>query len=304
MHREYENDGDEKGEKTMSEKPNFEKMKRFSADIRIELIKQLAEAGFGHIGGSASIADVLAVLFGGVMKIDPKNPNWEDRDWFVLSKGHSGPALYSALALNGYFPMEMLATLNKEDTCLPSHCDRLKTPGIDMTTGSLGQGISAAVGIALGNTLKGKDSYTYCITGDGELQEGQVWEAAQTAAHYKLDHFITFVDDNKKQIDGCIPQVCEPMDIAEKFKAFGFDTRKVKGYDVEEIYHAIQEAKAVKGKPHVIILDTFKGLGVCFAEREDFNHYLVIDSDMAKEGIAEIERRYAEGSYPGGDFKW
>ncbi|MDD3169570.1 MAG: transketolase, partial [Eubacteriales bacterium] len=223
---------------------------------------------------------------------------------FVLSKGHSGPALYAALAINGYFPMEMLATLNKENTLLPSHCDRLKTPGIDMTTGSLGQGISAAVGIAMGNQLKRKDSYTYCIMGDGELQEGQVWEAVQTATHFKLDQLITFVDDNKKQIDGCIPQVCEPLDIVEKFGAFGFDARKVKGYDVEAIYHAIQEAKAVKGKPHVIVLDTYKGLGVCFAEREAFNHYLVINEAMAEEGIAEIEKRYAEGTYPGGDFKW
>lgn len=278
-------------------------MRRFSADIRIEIIKQLAEAGFGHIGGSASVADVLAVLYGGVMRIDPQNPSWEDRDWFVLSKGHSGPALYSALALKGYFPMEMLATLNKEETRLPSHCDRLRTPGIDMTTGSLGQGISAAVGIVIGNLLKGKDNYTYCIMGDGELQEGQVWEAAQTANHYKLDRLITFVDDNKKQIDGRICEVCEPLDIVEKFKAFGFDAQKVKGYDLEAIYDAIQKAKAVKGKPHVIVLDTYKGLGVSFAEREDFNHYLVINAAMAEEGIAEIEKRLEEGTYPGGDFK-
>ncbi|MBR0597453.1 transketolase [Sinanaerobacter chloroacetimidivorans] len=288
----------------MYEKPDFEKMKRLSADIRIELIKELAEAGFGHIGGSASIADVLAVLYGGAMQIDPENPGWEDRDWLVLSKGHSGPALYAALALKGYFPMEVLTTLNKGGTRLPSHCDRLKTPGIDMTTGSLGQGMSSAVGIALANSIQGRDSYTYCILGDGETQEGQVWEGAQTAAHFKLDHFIAFVDDNKKQIDGPIKQVCEPFDIAEKFRSFGFDSRKVKGYDVEEIYHAIEEAKAVKGKPSVIVLDTIKGLGISFAEPEAFNHYLNIDWTMAEKGIAEIEKRYAEGTYPGGDFKW
>lgn len=288
----------------LDNKPNFEKMRRLSADIRIELIKELAEAGFGHIGGSASIADVLAVLYGGVMKIDPENPGWEERDWFVLSKGHSGPALYAALALNGYFPMDMLSTLNKPGTSLPSHCDRLKTPGIDMTTGSLGQGISAAVGIAIGNAMKGLNNYTYCILGDGELQEGQVWEAAQTAAHYKLDHLIAFVDDNKKQIDGRICQVCEQVDIVEKFRAFGFHCCKVKGYDVEAIYGAIQESKDVKGNPSVIVLDTMKGLGISFTEPVEANHYQVIDWKMAEEGIAEIEKRYKEGSYPGGDFKW
>jgi len=198
----------------------------------------------------------------------------------------------------------VLTTLNKGGTRLPSHCDRLKTPGIDMTTGSLGQGMSSAVGIALANSIQGRDSYTYCILGDGETQEGQVWEGAQTAAHFKLDHFIAFVDDNKKQIDGPIKQVCEPFDIAEKFRSFGFDSRKVKGYDVEEIYHAIEEAKAVKGKPSVIVLDTIKGLGISFAEPEAFNHYLNIDWTMAEKGIAEIEKRYAEGTYPGGDFKW
>lgn len=286
----------------MSDKPDFQKMKRLSADIRIETINMIAEAGFGHIGGSASIADVLAVLYGGVMKIDPKNPDWEDRDWFVLSKGHSGPALYAALALKGYFPMEMLATLNKEETNLPSHCDRLRTPGVDMTTGSLGQGISAAVGIALANKMKGKDCYTYCIMGDGELQEGQVWEAAQTAAHNCLDHLIAFVDDNKKQIDGRICEVCEQLNIEDKFKAFGFETQKVTGYDVESIYNAIEKAKSGEGKPQVIVLDTIKGLGISFAEREDFNHYLVVSKAMAEEGIAEIEKRYAEGTYPGGNL--
>ncbi|MHB1392409.1 MAG: transketolase [Clostridia bacterium] len=285
-------------------KIDFERMKRLSADIRIELIKELAVAGFGHIGGSASIADVLSVLYGGVMKIDPKNPKWEDRDWLVLSKGHCGPGLYAALALKGYFPMETLSTLNKGGTSLPSHCDRIKTPGIDMTTGSLGQGMSSAVGIAIGNAMQGRDSYTYCILGDGEIQEGQVWEGAQTAAHMKLDHFIAFIDENKKQIDGRIEQICEPFDVAEKFKAFGFDSRKVKGYDVEAIYGAIQEAKAVKGKPSVIILDTIKGIGISFAEQVEFNHYLNIDWTMAEEGIAEIERRFTEGSYPGGDLKW
>jgi len=283
---------------------DFEKMKRLSADIRIETIKSIAAAGFGHIGGSASIADVLAVLYGGVMKIDPKNPGWEDRDWLVLSKGHCGPALYAVLGLKGYFPMEWLATLNQPGTRLPSHADMNQTPGVDMTTGSLGQGISCAVGIALANRIKGKDSYTYCIVGDGELNEGQVWEAAQSANHEKLDHFILFVDWNKKQLDGRLEDISNPEEICKKFEAFGFDVQVVKGYDTKEIYHAIEKAKQVEGKPKVIILDTIKGLGVNFAERVEFNHYLIISQEMAQEGIEEIEKRYAQGTYPGGDFKW
>ncbi|MHB1419710.1 MAG: transketolase [Bacillota bacterium] len=288
----------------MTKIPDFENMRRLSADIRIETIKALTEAGFGHIGGSASIADVLAVLYGGVMNIDPKNQTWENRDWLILSKGHCGPALYAALALKGYFPMDWLKTVNQPGTRLPSHCDRLKTPGIDMTTGSLGQGMSSAVGIALSNRMRGKDSYTYCILGDGEIQEGQVWEGAQTAAHFELDHFILFVDSNKKQLDGRIFEINKPFDVEEKFRAFGFHVQTVKGYDVNEIYNGIERAKAIEGQPSVIILDTFKGLGVSFAERVEFNHYMIMDWDMANEAIAEIEKRYAEGTYPGGDFKW
>ncbi len=283
---------------------DFEAMKRLSADIRIETIRELAEAGFGHIGGSASIADVLAVLYGGVMNIDNQNPIWEQRDWLVLSKGHCGPSLYAALALKGYFPMEWLKTVNKPGTRLPSHADRLRTPGIDMSTGSLGQGISAAVGIALGNKTKGIDSYTYCIVGDGELNEGQVWEASQAASNYKLNHFILFVDWNKKQLDGPIDEICNPLDIGRKFEAFGFCVQTVKGYSVVEIYEAIQRAKLDTCKPSVIILDTYKGLGVSFAERAKFNHYLVINQEMAEEGINEIEKRYASGTYPKGDVKW
>jgi len=282
----------------------LEEMRRFAADIRIETIKAITCAGFGHIGGSASIADVLAVLYGGVMRIDPKNPGWEDRDWFVLSKGHSGPALYAALALKGYFPIDWLKTLNGPGTMLPSHADRTRTPGVDMTTGSLGQGVSSAVGIALANRIKGKDSYTYAIVGDGECNEGQVWEAAEAANHLELDHFMVFVDWNKKQLDGRLEQILEPNDLAKKFEAFGFDVQTVRGDDVGEIYRAIARAKAVQGKPHCIVLDTWKGLGVSFAENVEFNHYLVIDQKMRDEGVREVERRYAEGLRPGGELTW
>jgi transketolase len=280
--------------------PNFEQMRRLSANIRIETVKALRQASFGHIGGSASIADVLAVLYGGVMNIRADDPKWEDRDWLVVSKGHAGPGVYAALALKDYFPMDWLGSVNKPGTQLPSHCDMKRTPGIDMTTGSLGQGLSAAIGIALGNRIKGKNSYTYCILGDGELNEGQVWEGIQTAVHLKLDQLIAFVDWNKKQLDGTLEDINYPGDIEEKFRAFGFGTQTVKGYDVEAIYHGIQSTKSIKGKPSVIILDTYKGLGVSFAERAAFNHYMVIDEEMEKEAIDVIERRLAEGTYPGG----
>ncbi|MBQ8881424.1 MAG: transketolase [Oscillospiraceae bacterium] len=283
---------------------DFEKLKRFSADIRIWTIREIAEAGFGHIGGSASIADVLAVLYGGMMKIDPQNPKWEDRDWFVLSKGHCAPALYAALALKGFFPMDWLKTLNKGGTSLPSHADMQRVPGIDMSTGSLGQGISAAVGIAYANRLQGRDSWTYCILGDGECNEGQVWEACQTANHFKLDHFITFVDWNKKQLDGTVKEVCDPVDLEAKFRAFGFGAETVKGYDVQAIWEAIQRAKLDSGKPHCIVLDTYKGIGVPLAEAEAFNHYLTFGHTEGERSVQEIERRLQAGTYPGGDFTW
>jgi len=279
-------------------------MKRLSADIRKETIKCLAEAGYGHIGGAASIADVLGVLYGGAMKIDPTNPKWEDRDRLVLSKGHSGPGLYAALGVMGYFPKEWLLTVNKPETKLPSHCDMNLTPGVDMTTGSLGQGFSAAIGIALGSRLRGRDNYTYCIIGDGETQEGQVWEAVQSATRLNLGNFILFVDYNKKQLDGFVENIRSSSDFEEQFRAFGWDARTAVGYDIESIYDAIVSAKSVTGKPSVIILDTWKGLGVSFAENEVFNHYMVITHEMADLACEEIEKRYAENSYPKGDCKW
>ena len=285
----------------MSEHTRFEELTRFSAEIRKETTKAIAGAGFGHIGGSASIADVLAVLYGGMMKIDPSDPEWEDRDRLVLSKGHCGPALYAVLALKGYFPMEWLQTVNKPGTNLPSHADCRKTPGVDMTTGSLWQGVSSALGIALGNRILGRDAYTYCICGDGETNEGEVWEAAETANQLKLDHYILFVDWNKKQLDGRLETICDHIDLEAKFRAFGFDARTVKGDDVEAIWNGIEDAKAVSGRPHAIILDTVKGEGVNFAEEEEFNHYMTFGMDKAEAACAEIDRRLRNGTYPGGD---
>ena len=277
-------------------------LRRLSADMRIAVINGICEAGFGHIGGSISIVDVLAVLYGKAMQYDPAHPDWPERDYLVLSKGHSGPGLYAALAVAGFFPMDWLKTINKPYTMLPSHCDRLRTPGIDMTTGSLGQGISAAAGIALGNRLEGMDNCTYCIIGDGELQEGQVWEAVQFAAHHSLSNFIVFIDYNKKQLDGPVRDICESFNIEEKFHAFHWDARTVKGYDVYDIERGLNEAKQVRDRPKAIVLDTIKGIGCSFAEKAQMNHYMTVNREMADEAVAEIERRFKEGAYPGGDL--
>ena len=217
----------------------MENTKKFARDIRINVVKMLNNLGFGHYGGSLSVVETLAVLYNDVMKYDPKNPDWEDRDYLVLSKGHAGPALYSALALKGFFDVKDLFTLNNNGTNLPSHPDRLKTKGVDVTTGSLGQGISIASGIAKGLKILGKDNKVFCIIGDGESQEGQVWEAMQFIAHNDLNNMVVFLDYNKQQLDGYLEDINRPYSFEEKAKSFGFDTITVKGDDVEAIKEAI-----------------------------------------------------------------
>ena len=218
--------------------------------------------------------ETLAVLYGEVMKIDPANPAWCDRDYFILSKGHAGPALYAALALRGYFDEDMVYTLNNNGTKLPSHPDRNLTPGVDMTTGSLGQGISVAAGVALSQKHDHKSSYTYCIVGDGELNEGQCWEAFQFAAHHELSNLIVFIDENKKQLDGPTKDIINPFDLQEKMKAFGFYSLRVKGDSLADIYAAILRGKAQNTQPVAIILDTVKGQGVPYIEQMAANHHI------------------------------
>lgn len=265
-------------------------LKSFACDIRLETVKALSKVGAGHIGGAMSMADLMAVLYGGVMRVDPKNPKWEDRDWLVVSKGHSGPSLYAALALRGFFPMEELGTINAPHTRLPSHCDRSKTPGIDISTGSLGQGMSTAIGVALGNKLSGKDSYTYLVLGDGECQEGQVWEGALFAPQHKLDHLIAFVDWNKKQLDGYTDEICAMGDLARKFEEFGWYTQTVDGNEVEELLEAIEKAKAQNGgKPSLIAMNTVKGKGCSFVEGVYYNHHMTISAEQAAEAVQELE---------------
>lgn len=237
-------------------------LERLTLEIRIAILEQLKARGFGHAGGCLSAAELMAVLYGAEMRVDPKNPKWELRDQFICSKGHAGPAVYATLAIKGYFPYDTLATLNQPGTSLPSHCDRLLTPGIDMTTGSLGQGTSEAVGIALAKRVKKQDSNIFLLVGDGESNEGQVWEAAMFAAAKKLDNLFWFIDVNKKQLDGYTKDILNPFSFYEKMKAFGFDTQEINGNDVEEIYNAIEKAKTVKGKPHAIVMNTVKGNGV------------------------------------------
>ena len=248
-----------------------EKMKElrvFAQEIRVEALKTIGSLGFGHVGGSMSVVEALAVLYGDVMNVDPKNPHWADRDWCVMSKGHAGPAMYATLGLKGFYPVEQAYTLNQPHTNFPSHTDRTKTPGIDLTTGSLGQGMSTATGAALANKVDGRDNHVFVFVGDGECDEGQVWEAAQFAAHYKLDHLICFVDSNKRQLDGKIDDIMSHgKGIGAKFDAFGWNVIDVAdGNDVEQIYDAVQAAYATTGKPTCIVLNTVKGKGCTFAE--------------------------------------
>lgn len=269
-------------------------VKKFANEIRRETIKCIAALGVGHIGGALSIVDVLAVLYSGEMNIDPSDPKKDDRDMLVVSKGHAGPAVYATLALKGYFPMEMLATLNRPGTSLPSHCDMNRTPGVDMTTGSLGQGASTAMGIACANRLKGYDNYTYLILGDGEIEEGQVWEAALFAAAKKLSRVIAFVDYNKFQIDGYVNDLCALGDVAAKFEQFGWYAQDVHdGNDVGQIAAAIAKAKAQSEKPSAIVLNTVKGKGYSKIESSVTSHSMTVTADMLAEALAELDDELA-----------
>ncbi|MDM8214126.1 transketolase [Enterococcus hirae] len=269
-------------------KEEIQELKNFATKIRIETIKSIQKVGSGHIGGSLSIADLLAVLYGKQMKYDPENPKWEDRDQLVLSKGHAGPALYSALALKGFFPLSWLGTLNQGGTRLPSHPDKNKTPGVDATTGSLGQGTSVAAGIATALKLKKKENYVYLIVGDGELNEGQCWEAFQYLAHFKMNNCIVIIDENKKQLDGKTIDIINPFSIEAKMRAFGFTTLYVKGNDYEAINDAITYCKDVKNSAVCIVLDTIKGQGVEFFEQMKDNHSVKFNTEEINQKTAII----------------
>jgi len=260
----------------------IDELARFAREIRVATLKSLTHLGFGHYGGSMSVVETLAVLYGQVMRIDPGKPDWPGRDYFVLSKGHAGPALYSTLALKGYFPVEELLTLNENGTRLPSHPDRLKTRGVDATTGSLGQGISIAGGIALGHQLAGRSNRVFCIVGDGELNEGQCWEAFQFIAHHRLTGLTVFVDWNKQQLDGELDEIICAFNLEDKFRAFGFDVVTVKGDDIAAILQAVQQEPAPGGRPRVVVLDSIKGQGVPYLENMSNTHHLRLTEEMKK----------------------
>ncbi len=264
-------------------------LKKYANEVRKGIVTSTHSAKAGHPGGSLSAADVFTFLYFEEMNIDPKNPEKEDRDRFVLSKGHTAPGLYSALANRGYFPVEDLKTLRKLGSYLQGH-PNMHIPGVDMASGSLGQGISAAAGMALGAKLNNKDFRVYTLLGDGEIQEGQVWEAAMFAGFRKLDNLVVIVDNNGLQIDGPVDEVCSPYPIADKFKAFNFNVVEIDGHDFDQIRSAFNNAKETKGMPTCIILKTVKGKGVSFMENKADWHgkapndeeYAIAMADLAK----------------------
>jgi transketolase len=268
------------------EKAVLDTLKAKAKEIRKLTIEEIGNLGSGHIGGAMSIADVLALLYYHKMKVDPSNPKWEGRDYLVVSKGHAGPVVYATLASKGFFPLDWLKTLNQGGTKLPSHCDRVLTPGVDMTAGSLGQGFSAAVGMALGLKIDGKPNTVYAIVGDGESNEGQVWEAAMFAAAKGIGNIIAFSDCNKQQLDGYTKDILDMGDMAAKWKAFGWFTQEVDGHDIEALDKAVDAAAAQKDKPAMIVMNTLKGKGCSFAEGIEKNHSMVFNMDKAKEAIA------------------
>ena len=264
-------------------------MIKIAKEIRALTIECIASIGQGHIGGSLSIVDALTVLYYKHMNVDPKNPKMEGRDRLVVSKGHAGPGVYAALAHKGYFSKEELLTLNRIGTNLPSHCDMNKTPGVDMTAGSLGQGLSCACGMALGSKLSQDNAYIYCIIGDGESQEGQIWEASIFAAHEKLDNLIVMLDYNKLQLCGYTEDVMSIHDPAKKWESFGFYVQSIDGNDINAVDAAITNAKQNKGKPSMIVLNTIKGKGLSYSENAGIdNHSMPISAEvlaLAKEEL-------------------
>lgn len=260
-----------------------------AAKIRLAIIEGTFHAKSGHPGGSLSITETIAYLYRCVLKVDPKNPKWADRDRLVLSKGHTAPALYGALALHGFFPESEIPRLRKPDSFLQGHPDMQKTPGVDMSTGSLGQGVSAAAGMALAGKMDKKDYHVYAILGDGEIEEGQVWETAMFASAKGLDNLTLFIDNNNLQIDGCLEEVNSPYPIKEKFEAFGFAVFEADGHDYESIDKATTAARAVVGKPTAIILKTVKGHGVSFMENQVGWHGKATNAEEYEVAMAELK---------------
>ena len=262
--------------------------------VRMGVIESTYGAKSGHPGGSLSASDLFTYLYFREMKVDPADPKWEERDRFVLSKGHTAPGLYAALALKGFFPWEELKTLRHIGSRLQGHPNMNETPGVDMSTGSLGQGVSAAAGMALAAKYQGKDCRIYTLLGDGEIQEGQVWEACMFAAHYKLDNLCVIIDNNGLQIDGDIAKVMSPYPIDKKLEAFGFHVETIDGHDFDAIASALDTAKTVKGRPSAIIMKTVKGKGVSFMENQASWHGSAPNDEQYAVAMAELKQQLSD----------
>ena len=265
-------------------------LSKIANEVRKGIVKSTHSAKSGHPGGSLSAADIITYLYFEEMNVDPKNPKWADRDRFVLSKGHVAPALYAALAEKGFFPKEDLLTLRHVGSYLQGHPDMKGIPGVDMSSGSLGQGVSVAAGMAVAAKLDNKDYRVYTLTGDGEIEEGQIWEAAMFAGFRKLDNLVVIVDNNNLQIDGTIDEVCSPYPIDKKFEAFNFHTIVIDGNDFEQIRAALKEARETKGQPTAIIAQTVKGKGVSFMENQVGWHGVGPNDEQCRLALEELEK--------------
>src|SRR3990167_8161402 len=268
---------------------DIDKLTEIAKTIRRDIIKMTTEVNSGHPGGSLSAADIIAVLYFKVMRHDPKNPSWPDRDRLILSKGHGAPALYAALAHAGYFPKEQLLTLRLLDSPLQGHPDRRRLPGLEASTGSLGQGLSIGAGMALARKLDWKDYWTYVIVSDGETNEGQTWEAASFAAHHKLDHLIAIMDYNKFQLDGAVKDVLDMEPAVDKRKSFGWHVFEIDGHDMKTVVSTIEQAKKVSEKPVMIVAHTIKGKGVSFMEGNNHYHGVAPTKEEAERALKELD---------------
>lgn len=275
----------------MNPEPSAKDLRKISREIRIITFKAIANAGGGHFGGSLSICEILAVLYFRVLKIDPRQPRSDDRDFFVLSKGHGGPALYATLALRGYYPVSKLRELDKPLSPFPKHVDRLKLAGIEASTGPLGQGLSLACGMAVGLKQQARSNHVYALMGDGELDSGQVWEAAMTASKYGLDNLTVFVDRNSCQVDGTTDDVMPTEPLADKFTAFGFRVFNADGHDTESLLDAVRQSLATPAKPSVILARTVKGYGVSFMENRYQWHSGSVTPEEYKRALADLEEK-------------
>lgn len=268
---------------------DFRELRRRSTEIRRLLAQSVAGIGVGHLGGSLSVVDVLVYLYERRLRVNPERPDWPDRDRLVLSKGHAGPALYAVLAAKGYFPRETLSTLNRPGTVLPSHCDMRRTPGVDMTAGSLGQGLSAALGMALAARMDGKDYYVFCLVGDGELQEGQIWEAIMYAASRKAGNLTLIVDDNGMQVDDYTAKINDVRPIAPRLSAFGWAVREANGHDFAEMDAVLGRGEDEENRPRAVVLRTIKGRGISCAEGRVESHNMAFGAAELEQSLRELD---------------